>query len=238
METRTRLVRLMKAFYFSTPLWRYFLPVMKFDMTIAQLNFITSALETVRAAGSVLEVGVGGGATSVAINMFMKQKSIERPFYAVDTFSGFTQEDADFERKERGKSNSYLGYQTNSKKWYAKTLIAHGIEHPHVIQADAKDLDYSEFAPLAFCLLDVDLYKPVESVLPRLYEVLEPGGIIIVDDCAAKESLYDGAGEAYRNFCGKMGIAPELAHDKLGVIRKPVLGMSRSNSAAVATGQH
>jgi hypothetical protein len=41
----------------------------------------------------VLEIGVGGGATSVMINVFMKSKSIKRPFYAIDTFSGFTTED-------------------------------------------------------------------------------------------------------------------------------------------------
>ncbi|MGO8924426.1 MAG: TylF/MycF/NovP-related O-methyltransferase, partial [Xanthobacteraceae bacterium] len=82
--------------------------------------------------------------------------------------------------------------------------------------------DYSVIGPLAFCLLDVDLYKPVEFVLPRLFEILVPGGVIIVDDCALQDSLYDGAGEAYRNFCAKMGIAQELVHDKLGVIRKPL----------------
>jgi O-methyltransferase len=221
MEVRTHIVRLIKTLYFSTPLWRHFLPVMKFDMTIAQLNFITCALESVKADGAVLEIGVGGVATSVVINTFMLEKSIKRPFYAIDTFAGFTQEDANFERDKRGKGYAYLGYQTNSKDWYAKTLITHGIDNAHVIQSDAKQLDYSEFAPLAFCLLDVDLYKPVEFVLPRLYNVLVPGGIIIVDDCALEESLYDGAGEAYRNFCAKIGIAPELAHDKLGVIRKP-----------------
>jgi O-methyltransferase len=218
---RNRLVRLLKAFYFSTPFWRYFLPVMKFDMTIAQLNFITCALESVTAEGTVLEIGVGGGTTSVVINKFMQERSINRPFYAIDTFAGFTKEDADFENKERGKRSDYTGYQTNSRAWYQKTLIAHGIENAHVIQSDAKLVDYSIFAPLAFCLLDVDLYKPVEFVLPRLYNVLAPTGIIVVDDCSLEESLYDGAGQAYRNFCAKLEIPIELAHDKLGVIRKP-----------------
>ena len=74
MEARAHLIRLIKAFYFNTPLWRYFLPVMKFDMTIAQLNFITCALENIKADGAVLEIGVGGGATSVVINTFMRQK--------------------------------------------------------------------------------------------------------------------------------------------------------------------
>jgi hypothetical protein len=213
----------MKAFFFGTPLWRYFLPVMKFDMTIAQLNFITTELKNIKADGAVLEIGVGGGATSVVINTFMQQESIKRAFHAVDTFEGFVKDDVDFEREKRNKADDYLGYQTNSKAWYLKTLAAHGIENANAVQSDAKEVDYSRFSPLAFCLLDVDLYKPVEAVLPRLYDALAPGGTIIVDDCAPQASLYDGAGEAYRNFCAQIGIAPELVHDKLGVLRKPDL---------------
>jgi len=221
MQTPNYLLRLVKRIYFSTPLWRHFLPVMKFDMTIAQLNFITCALASIEADGAVLEIGVGGGATSVIINKFMQDNRIERPFYAIDTFFGFTAEDVTYERTARGKNSLYLGYRSNSKDWYAKTLRAHGIDNAHVIEADAKLLDYSQFAPVAFCLLDVDLYKPVAAVLPRLYQVLAPGGIIVVDDCAAAESLYDGAGEAYREFCQGANLTPEIAHDKLGVIRKP-----------------
>jgi predicted O-methyltransferase YrrM len=221
MNARTLLIRLAKTLYFSTPLWRRFPPAMKFDMTAAQLDFITRALVSVRADGAVLEIGVGGGGTSVTINSFMRDMAIKRPFYAIDTFAGFTKEDAQYEREKRGKHDAYLGYRTNSKEWYAKTLIANGIKDAHVIQSDAKQIDYSRFAPLAFCLLDVDLYQPIAFVLPRLYEVLAPGGIIIVDDCTLAESRYDGAGEAYREFCRNIGVTPQLAEDKLGVIRKP-----------------
>ncbi len=220
MNARAHLIRIAKTLYFRTPLWRRFPPAMKFDMTAAQLDFITRVLASVKADGAVLEIGVGGGGTSVTINKFMRDRAIKRPFYAVDTFAGFTNEDAEYEREKRGKIDAYLGYRTNSKDWYAKTLIANGIDNAHVIQSDAKQLDYSRFTPLAFCLLDVDLYQPVAFVLPQLYEALAPGGVIIVDDCALEVSLYDGAGEAYREFCGKIGIAPELAEDKLGVIRK------------------
>lgn len=220
MQTRNYLFRLVKHIYFSTPLWRFFLPVMKFDMTIAQLNFITCALADIKVNGAVLEIGVGGGATSIIINKFMEEKSIKRPFYGIDTFFGFTKEDVSYEQKVRRKNSSYLAYRSNSKQWYAKTLRAHGIDSAQIIQADAKLLDYSKFAPVAFCLLDVDLYKPIASLLPRLYEVLAPGGMIIVDDCAVEQSLYDGAGEAYREFCKNANLIPEIVHDKLGIIRK------------------
>jgi hypothetical protein len=171
MEVRTFLIRLAKSAYFHTPLWRFLLPIQKFDKYIVDLSYITSAIKSVKPDGAVLEIGVGGGGTSIIINRFMEEESINRPFYAIDTFYGFTKQDADFERKERGKTDRYLGYRSNSKDWYRKTLIAHGIRNAQVIQADAKQLDYTQFAPVAFCFLDVDLYKPVASVLPQLYDV-------------------------------------------------------------------
>jgi O-methyltransferase len=218
--TRATTIRLVKEIYFRTPLWRFFLPIMKFDMTIAQLNFITSTLQTINNDGAVVEIGVGGGATSVVINNFMEENKIERPFVAIDTFFGFTQEDADYERKFRGKAEDYLAYRSNRKDWYSKTLRAHGVEGARVFQADAKKFDFTAIGPIAFVLLDVDLYKPVQTVLPSLYQSLASDGVIIVDDCATEASLYDGAGEAYREICSQMGIAPELVHEKLGIIRK------------------
>jgi hypothetical protein len=125
---------LAKSAYFSTPLWRFLLPIMKFDKNIAHLSFITGAIKSVKADGAVVEIGVGGGGTSIVINKFMEEESINRPFYAIDTFYGFTKEDADFERKERGKTDRYLGYRSNSKDWYTKTLIAHGIRNARAIQ--------------------------------------------------------------------------------------------------------
>jgi hypothetical protein len=74
-------------------------------------------------------------------------------------------------------------------------------------------VDYTQFAPVAFCFLDIDLYNPIASVLPRIHDVLAPGGVIIVDDRNPAQSLYDGAGQACREFCATRGIAPEIAHD-------------------------
>ena len=40
------------------------------------------------------------------------------------------------------------------------------------IEADAATFDYSTIAPIAFCLLDVDLYVPIAKALPRIYHHL------------------------------------------------------------------
>lgn len=215
-------LRITKKIFFSLPIWRYFLPVMKFDMSIAQLNFITDSLSSVKGEGSVMEIGVGGGATSVIINQFMQQQKIARKFYAIDTFSGFTFEDILHEQRNRGKKDTYSYYRSNKRDWYLKTLIAHGIQNAVVFKSDAKEFDYSTIEPLAFCLFDVDLFLPTEHVLPLIYDRLIPGGIIIVDDCSQEISIYDGAGEAYRKFCQRIGCDEEVVHQKLGVLRKPL----------------
>ena len=216
-------LRFVKTFFFTTPLWRYFLPIMKFDMNIPQLDFITKTIRSIEQSGAVLEVGVGGGATSVIINRYMQEFKINRPFYAIDTFYGFTKQDILFEQKVRNKSDNYEYYLSNSMKWYQKTLLAHGIGDAKVFQADASNFDYKVISPLAFVLFDVDLYRPTKKVLPIIYKILVPGGVIIVDDCSQTESIYDGAGLAYREFCDENGLIQELIHDKLGIIRKPLI---------------
>lgn len=216
------LLRSTKSIFFKTPLWRYFLPVMKFDMSLVQLQYITEAIASVKEPGAVAEIGVGGGATSVMINLFMKQRNIKREFYAIDTFFGFTKEDIQYEKENRGKTDNYMYYRSNKKEWYTKALIANGITDAKVFKEDAKKFDYSIIGPLAFCLFDVDLFQPTEYVLPRLYDILVPGGVIIIDDCSPEKSIYDGAGEAYRKFCEARGIEPLVVHEKLGVLRKPL----------------
>jgi hypothetical protein len=144
-----------------------------------------------------------------------------RQFYAIDTFAGFTDDDIAFENEERGKNDKYLYYRSNSKAWFSKTLKAHGIKDAKIYECDAKLFDYDALPSVAFCLFDVDLYLPTKNVLPKLYSKLSPGGVIVVDDCSALESIYDGAGQAYREFCGEMGLKEEVVFTKLGIIRKP-----------------
>ena len=80
MEARTLIIRLAKSAYFRTPLWRFLLLIMKFDKNIAQLSFITEAIKSVKAVGAVLEIGVGGGGTSIVINKFMAEETINDHF--------------------------------------------------------------------------------------------------------------------------------------------------------------
>jgi hypothetical protein len=46
-----------------------------------------------------------------------------------------------------------------------------------------------------------------------------PGGVII-DDCQAESSIYDGRNIVV--FCSKGAFKEEIVFDKLGIIRKPL----------------
>ena len=219
---RVLLIRFLKLLFFKTPLWRYFLPIMKFDMTVGQLNFMLETISEIKSEGIIFEVGVGGGSTSVILNHVNIHRENPRPFYAIDTFYGFVEKDIKFENEKRGKNDNYLDYRSNSKEWYTKTLVAHGVKNAHIFECDAKLFDYDAIPGIAFCLIDLDLYLPTKDVLPKIYNNVVPGGVIVVDDCSPLESKYDGAGEAYREFCKEINQQEELVFFKLGVIRKPL----------------
>jgi O-methyltransferase len=78
-------------------------------------------------------------------------------------------------------------------------MIQHGVKRVKSIESDVTKFDFSAIAPIAFCLLDVDLYRPIKDVLPKIYGAMSPGWIVIVDDCKAAE-LWDSALQAYEEF--------------------------------------
>jgi O-methyltransferase len=185
-----------------------------------QLVFLT---EYVRAAGSVpgcfVEAGCAYGATTVFLNKFMNGEGIERDYYAIDTFSGFVDEHVEHETRNRSKPVSLKNHFTeNTKAWFDRSMILHGVKRVKSVESDVTKFDFSAVAPIAFCLLDVDLYKPINDVLPKIYRAMSPGGIIVVDDCKAAE-LWDGALQAYEDFVRQKGLSNEITAEKLGIIR-------------------
>jgi hypothetical protein len=192
--------------------------------TPAELMFLAATLDTVRdAPGSVVEVGCAWGATTVWLSMYMDDQLIDRPYYAIDTFSGFSPEDIHFERFARHKSDEVYrflqsAFTENSKAWFDKQMAAHDVTRVTSIECDVSDFDFRTVAPIAYCLLDVDLYLPIKSSLPRIRECMSPGGILIVDDCWNDEK-WDGALQAYCEFTAQAHIPPRIVGRKLGIIQ-------------------
>jgi hypothetical protein len=97
-------------------------------------------------------------------------------------------------------------------------MTLHGVKRVKSIECDVTKFDFSAIAPIAFCLLDVDLYEPIKDVLPKIYGAMSPGGIIVVDDCKATE-LWDGTLQAYEEFVQQKGFLKEITAEKPGIIR-------------------
>jgi O-methyltransferase len=188
----------------------------------SQLIFLTQCLEATRdVPGCCDEIGCAYGRTTAFLRKFMDENGIAKTYYALDTFCGFVPEHLDYEATRRNKDQTVdLWFVNNKKAWFDHSLKVSGIGPVVSIECDATQFDFASIGPIAFALLDVDLYVPMAAILPKLYENLSPGGTILVDDCVP-HAHWDGALAAYEEFVSKSGIAHRIILDKLGVIATP-----------------
>lgn len=213
---------LLKDLAFRTPMARWVAHRWQYNFSPSQLGFLCSCLDRTRdVPGPVFEVGCFAGVTTVFLNKHMSAEGMEKPYYAFDTFGGFVEADVAFESDRRGKQRSQLqGFTDNRKEWFDATMALNGVTRTRSVQADVNTFDFGSLDAPSFCLLDVDLYRPVRSVLEALYDRLPSGAIVVVDDC--KDAVaFDGALQAYREFIGLHGLPERIVHGKLGVIEKP-----------------
>jgi O-methyltransferase len=187
-----------------------------------QLIFLAQCLKATRdVPGCCVEVGCAYGRTTAFLRKFMDENGIAKTYYALDTFSGFVPEHLDYEAERRNKDRAVdLWFVNNKKAWFDHSLKVSGVVSVVSIECDAAHFDFVSIGPIAFALLDVDLYVPMAAILPKVYENLSPGGMILVDDCMP-HAQWDGALQAYEDFVSKSGIAHQIMLDKIGVITKP-----------------
>lgn len=204
---------------------RYFFSRHSYNFTVPQLCFLCECLNTTRdVPGAIVEVGCAGGSTTIFLNKFMDARKIEKKFVCIDTFSGFISEDIEYEVSERGKTKDLYkkSFKVNKKKWFDGTMKMNGIKRVHSIQADANKFDFSSLGKISFCLLDVDLYRPMKNSLPQLFDALSPKGMMVVDDCNEKNTRWDGSDQAYKEFLAEISYPMRIEEEKLGVIVKSV----------------
>jgi O-methyltransferase len=224
MKMNPKLAKFIKEVQFNSPLRRYFFHRYTYLMTPPQLCYLCQCVEDTKdIEGAIFEVGCASGATTVFINKYMDAQDINKDYYVLDTFSGFVEEDMQFEVANRGKAREPYGtgLSVNKKEWFDAVMLQNGVSRVRSIESDVNEFDLTTLGPLSFSLLDVDLYRPIKKALPELYKVLSPGGIIIVDDCDSSHILFDGADQAYKEFVKDLGQPVQIIHGKLGVIRKP-----------------
>ncbi len=207
----------------KTPLRRFSNAFHRYDYMFSptQLAFLVDCVsKTEKVPGTILELGCATGKTTVYLNKHLDELGSTRPYVCVDTFCGFTAEDVKVEAEQRAKPKERLdGFRVNKKEWFDRNLRDNGISRVTSYEADINGFDLAgNVGPVSFCLLDVDLYRPVHAALEKLWPLMSPGGIIVVDD-VRDNSLFDGAHQAYAEFAKARSLPLELVHGKLGVFR-------------------
>ncbi len=196
-------------------------PRYPYNLKPGQLASLVDALdETRHLNGSVVEIGVGRGMTTVFLKRHMKETGDTRRFICVDTFTGFLPEDVAYEREHRGKDEPELGgFAYNDPAVFRRNMDDLGLDRIDVVQKDCGLLTKEELGPVSLALLDVDLYLPTKRSIGTIYDALQAGGIMMVDD-VTEGTVYDGAAAAYFEFCKERGITPRVVANKGGMLSK------------------
>ena len=137
---------------------------------------------------------------------------------------GFVAGDVTHERQARGKDSAddrrALGkFTVNSRRWFERTMLFNGITRVTAHAAAVQDFAFPADARFCFALIDVDLYQPTRAALEKLWPLLSPGGLIVVDDCQ-EGHVYDGSRQALQEFSTAQGQRWEVVETKLGVLRR------------------
>lgn len=194
-------------------------PNYPYNLEPIELVTLINEMERLReVSGSIVEIGVARGMTTRFICEHLQRSGRTDRFAVIDTFSSFKPDHLNHEVVHRGKRKEELeGFAFNDFEVWKRNFE----QFPWLTayQADCAEFDYGAIAPIKLALLDVDLYLPTKAALPKIFEVLTPGGTILVDD-VAKGSSWDGAHQAYHEFCAEHGIARTLIGNKCGLIGK------------------
>jgi len=194
-------------------------PKYPYQIEPIQLATLINEIERLKAVpGQILEIGVARGMTTRFMAEHLVRQGYDTTIHAVDTFGSFTATDLAYETEVRGKNALHMmPFTYNDFDAWKRNF-----ENLPVVplQADCATVDYGRFGKIKLAFLDVDLYLPTKNTLPKLYDVLVPGGTILVDDVQQNNS-WDGSYMAYMEFCETLGVAPEVIGNKCGAIRKP-----------------
>jgi predicted O-methyltransferase YrrM len=196
-------------------------PKYNFNIEPIQLTFLVNEIERLKDInGSICEVGVARGLTTMFLAEHISNQSIEEKnkYYAIDTFDSFVKSDLEFEVKNRGKVLSDLkGFEYNSIDVWRKNFSE--FTFINLIQADCSKFDFNSIGPIKVTLLDVDLYLPTKKALESSFKATVKGGVIVVDD-VREDNAYDGAHQAYTEFCKDNNMKPKIIGNKCGIIYK------------------
>jgi O-methyltransferase len=219
LDSRSMISNVARALLWYTPFRRFMYYRYAYNFTPEQLTFFVQCInETRDVRGDIFELGCATGHTTCFLNQHLQTAGIAKDYYCIDTFGGFTTADVAFEIEKRGKKRAdFIGFRNNNLKRFEYTLKQNSCRRTFCVQSDVQQYEFRR--RISFCLLDVDLYQPTISALRKVWPMLSPGGMIVVDDCKPANQ-FDGALQAYTEFTESEGLPSRYTLDKLGILKK------------------
>lgn len=182
--------------------------------------YLDAIYRTAEVPGAVVEIGCMVCGTSTLGRQLLRKMRSERPYVCIDTFAGFIEEQHADDMQRGNPGDKRYSFAANDMALARRVLELHNCADVELIQADICQLDPDRIPrPISVCLVDVDLYEPVLAALEKVYPRMQPGGIILIDDCSENPRNWR-AGDALRDFVTQRGIDCRVEFG-MGVISIP-----------------
>lgn len=150
-------------------------------------NIFQALKATKNLSGDYVEIGTYKGDSARATLHYMKEANIQRNSYFLDTYEGFSYEEAK-------KSNDAL-WQNSHTDTSMEQVREYLKDYPEAILKKANiitDEFPKEIKRIAVCNIDVDMYDAIYAALNKVKDLIVPGGIIISEDCGHSPALIGG----------------------------------------------
>ena len=207
-------VFLYKCFNLKSPNYPYMIEPCHLALLINEIDKLQDK------PSSIIEIGAFRGMTTRFLCEHITSQELNNIHYwVIDTFNSFVKKDIDYEVTHRGKNRSSIssGFLVNDFITFKNNFKQYSFLN--VIKGNCSEINYEVMKPIRLVVLDVDLYLPTKKALNEVFALMEDDGVIIVDD-VMNNNRWDGAYQAYFEFCNEQNIIPEITGKKTGIIRK------------------
>ena len=195
----------------------------KFSETLYTTYKVTEYLLKNDLPGDFIECGVYKGRHIITMASTLLQQGVnDRNIYLYDTFAGMTEPGKEDARRGKKETPEQLAARWESKQQSGRNLIRYAgqdevrqrvatvnypDEHLHFVAGDIRKTVPNDFhRQIAFLRLDTDWYELTMHELVHFYDLVVPGGVIVIDDYGSHE----GARKAVDEFFTERGSFPLL----------------------------